>query len=842
MKLPRSDDAAQDDAPDVTWALRLETSRLVVRELNEAPMPYPLDGRTLELGRASTNAIVVHAEFVADRQLRFEPTGIGDSYRVVDLGGGCVLVSGGERMRERVLHHGDVMRLVDPYTGGFVTITYQRLARTIAPSEPAPRRLLDRGEVSIGREGCEVVLPSILVSRRHAVVRALAGGGHEVRDEGSANGTFVNGRRVQARRLAAGDVIQVGAFKLVYDGEALASSDARQAFELHASELTRVVAGGRTILRDVSLVIQPREFVAIVGESGSGKSTLLGALSGFARATSGKVLVNGDDFYADFDAHRGSIGYVPQRDILHHTLTVEEALRYTAQLRLPGDTGEAELALRVERVLLDVDMEAHRTKKISQLSGGQRKRVSIAAELLADPGLFFLDEPTSGLDPGLEKRLMYTLRSLADGGRTIAVVTHATANIDQCDHIAFMAEGRLVWFGPPAEALRHFGVRDFADIYTRLQGEAGPEHPLLVGALSQELAQWREANPRGEPTLAELWELRYRGSEARARHVEDRQATAARSLRRPGVVSEAVPGDRHKPPPVSGLRQFRILLRRNLRLLAADRRNLVIMAMQAPLIGAILVLVSRASALQEVQASHGRLVLFLVALVAVWFGILCSARELTKERDVYMRERLANLRIAPYLLAKLLVLSAVCAVQSVVLLAVLAVDVDLSAAVTVFTATGPVAVVRGVGALGFVGALLVTTFCSSLAGLGLGLLISAASRTSDRAMSLVPMVLVPQLLLALALVPLPAGMAPLSWLTGARWAMEAFGSIAQLTPPRDFSACTIAGNPLSCPVYPTVDYDPSMAHVLTTWGVLLAHAALCLVIAGWVLARRDRER
>ena len=264
--------------------------------------------------------------------------------------------------------------------------------------------------------------------------------------------------------------------------------------------------------------------------------------------------------------------------------------------------------------------------------------------------------------------------------------------------------------------------------------------------------------------------------------------------------------------------------------------------MQAPIIGAILVLVARPTALQELQSAHGRLVLFLVALVAVWFGILSSARELTKERDIYRRERLANLRIGPYLLSKLLVLAGVCLVQSVVLLAVLAIEVDFSAAVTTFTATGPVKVVRGVGALGFFGALLTTTFLSALSGVGIGLLLSSASKTSDRAMSLVPLVLVPQLLLALALVPLPAGMAPLSYLTSARWAMEALGAIAQLPPPRDFSACTIPGNPLSCPVYPTVDYGPASSHVWMVWAILLAYVVACLSLAAWVLVRRDRER
>lgn len=842
---------SDDAAPDVTWALRMQSSRLVVREPGESPMPHPLADKPLGLGRAADNAIAVKAVFVADHQLRFEPTGFSDGWRVVDVGGGCGLLFNGQPVQVRELRHGDVLRIGDPWTGSFVTITYQRFARTIAPaSQQAPRCPLDAAEVWIGREGCALTLPSLLVSRRHALVRARAEGGHEVRDEGSANGTFVNGERVSAAALSRGDVIQVGPFKLLYTGDALESHDERGAIELKAQDLVREVEGGRTILNKVSLAILPREFVAIVGGSGAGKSTLLGALSGLARASSGQVLVNGDDYYAHFDAYRGEIGYVPQSDILHLSLTVEEALRFQARLRLPEDTGAAEIAARVERVLKDVEIAARRGVEIGRLSGGQRKRVSIAAELLADPSLFFLDEPTSGLDPGLEKRLMFTLRRLADAGRTVVLVTHATANIHQCDHVAFMADGRLVWFGPPAEALVHFGVRDgdFADIYTKLEGEAHAAHPLVAsGELRADYELWRKSNPRGEPMLATLWELRFRRSSARSRYVAERmlvapKGPAMKSTLNPNATPVQAPVPRPEPARASPLRQLGLLTRRYVRLVVGDRRNLLLMLAQAPVIGAILALVARPDALQSLTSAHGRLVLFLVGLVAVWFGILASARELTKERAIYRRERLANLRIGPYVLSKLLVLALLCLVQSAVLLGILALDVDFSAAVKVFTATGPTDVVRGVGAIGFSAAMFVTTFLSALSGLGMGLLISSLAATSDRAMSLVPLALVPQLLLAMALVPLPSGMAYLSYLTPARWTMEAFGSIARLPPPRDFSLCTIVGNPLSCPVYPTVDYDPSPGHVLRVWGILLGYTLVCVVASAWILARRDRER
>ena len=200
-------------------------------------------------------------------------------------------------------------------------------------------------------------------------------------------------------------------------------------------------------------------------------------------------------------------------------------------------------------------MAPHRHKRIDQLSGGQRKRVSIAAELLADPSLFFLDEPTSGLDPGLEKRMMYTLRRLADAGRTIVLVTHATANITRCDHVAFMAEGRLVYFGPPAEALAFFRVDsgDFADIYTKLDGTASPDEPerwAVAQANSlPELDAFRAGHDgaRRPPSLAELWEMRYRRSPAYAALVERRLSempepaaagpSGASRLRRPGISS-----------------------------------------------------------------------------------------------------------------------------------------------------------------------------------------------------------------------------------------------------------------------------------------------------------------
>ena len=864
------DPTSRPEASDVTWAMNVQGARLIVRDGDAAPVQVPLERRPLTIGRTVDNDIVVTASFLAAHHARVEP--VGADYRIVDLGGACGIMFGGQRVGTHTLRHNDVIRIGDPLTGSFVTLLYQRSAQsTMVPAAtPITRIPLEPRVTTIGREGTNVTLASPLVSRAHAEVGTLPGGGHVLRDLGSTNGTFVGGQRITAPRLLQpGVLIQIGPFKLAYDGSSLLPFDQRGAMTLEARDLVRTVGGGRTIISGVSLIIRPREFVAIVGGSGSGKSTLLKALSGFARASSGAVYVNGDDYYGNFDAYRGVLGYVPQHDILHGRLRVEEALRYTAELRLPADTEATEIEARVARVLDDVDMTAHRRTRIDQLSGGQRKRVSIAAELLADPSLFFLDEPTSGLDPGLEKKMMYTLRRLADAGRTVVLVTHATANIQQCDHVLFLAEGRMVFFGPPRMALRmfHVGSGDFADIYTKLEGVADPSSALVERELRREYEELANERPPGAPvSLAELWALKFRRGETYARFVHDRLQRAPPRVRDDGEAAREggepaasvtatamrllggaeLRGRDVRPAaaPVSGLRQFGILTRRYLRLLLSDQRNLIILLLQAPIIGGILLLVAKEDALQNLESSHGRLVLFLLALVAVWFGILNSAREISKEQEIFRRERLASLKIGPYVASKVFVLAALCFVQSVVLLLVLAIKVDFSAEVVAFTGAGPVHHLRGefLAPLGFLSALGGTIFLTSITGLGLGLLISSAANTSDRAMSIIPIALVPQIVFALALMPLPASVAWVSYATSSRFAMEALGALSRLPLPRDYSNCVIPGNPRSCAIYPTVDYDPSVVHVLQLWGTLAAYAAVCLLLTTAILVARDRQR
>ncbi len=280
------------------------------------------------------------------------------------------------------------------------------------------------------------------MSRRHATIEPDGQGKYILKDY-SANGVFVNGGRVSGSiLLIEGVAIQIGPFTLVLRGDTLEVVDRGNQIRLDAWDLVREVKDKRNqtrrLLDGISLAIEPGQFVALVGGSGAGKSTLMRTLLGIDATDKGTVYLNGNALRSNFGVYRSQIGYVPQDDIVHRELTVAEVLTYAAKLRLPSDTDLEEV---VSKTLDEIEMSDRRDVLVSKLSGGQRKRVSIGVELLADPKLFFLDEPTSGLDPGLDKKMMQLLRKLANQGRTVILVTHATANITLCDRIVFVGRG-----------------------------------------------------------------------------------------------------------------------------------------------------------------------------------------------------------------------------------------------------------------------------------------------------------------------------------------------------------------------------------------------------------------
>ncbi|MEA2675133.1 MAG: transport system ATP-binding/permease protein, partial [Chloroflexota bacterium] len=318
-----------------------------------------------------------------------------------------------------------------------------------------------RPSVRIGRAvDCDVVLDDLRVSRHHAVVTARPDGSFEVRDLGSSNGTFLNGKRTAAGALESGDFIGIGGqtFQLL-DGR-LRLVTARHTAWFGAVDLV-VTAGGRRILDEVGFALEPSSMLAVVGPSGSGKSTLLNALTGFHPAESGNVVFDGRDLYATYDDLRLRMGLVPQADILHTQLSTRQALGYAAELRFPRDVSAASRRERVDEVMAELNLADRADVRLDRLSGGQRKRVSVGCELLTEPALLFLDEPTSGLDPGNEAALMETLRDLARAGRTVVVVTHSVQSLELADRLLVMAPGgRLAYYGAPQEALGYFNEID----------------------------------------------------------------------------------------------------------------------------------------------------------------------------------------------------------------------------------------------------------------------------------------------------------------------------------------------------------------------------------------------
>jgi ABC-type multidrug transport system ATPase subunit len=359
--------------------------------------------------------------------------------------------------------------------------------------------------IVIGRErDCSIHLPHPTVSLYHAILERTANDILIVQDLASATGVFLNGRRIRkGRSVRDGDRFGIGPFLFTRRGHALQVQDSSRSLRLEARSLGREIrlpgGGRRKLLDDINLVVRPGEFVSLLGPSGSGKSTLMDCLNGRRRATHGKVLANGQDFYEEFDSFRQSLGYVPQKDIVHTQLSVHRALYYTARLRLPTDTDNVELEGRIEEVIKQMELGPHRDTMVGNLSGGQIKRVSLGAELLARPSLLYIDEATSGLDAGTEARMMQLFRHLSDEGKSIICITHTVENVDQCDLIIVLAAGKLVYYGPPEEATAYFEVKHLGKIYDQLQ--------------SREIGDWA-AQFRGSRYYKEFVEDRLAESDA----------------------------------------------------------------------------------------------------------------------------------------------------------------------------------------------------------------------------------------------------------------------------------------------------------------------------------------
>jgi ABC-type multidrug transport system ATPase subunit len=480
-------------------------------------------------------------------------------------------------------------------------------------------------------------------------------------------------------------------------------------------------AGGQQILHDVSLSIQPGELVALVGGSGAGKTTLLEILAGVRAPSAGQVMHDGVRVEAGATPGSG-IGYVPQDDIIHVEMPLRRTLRYAARLRLPAGTSAEQADQVLDETMRDLDLSDQQDVPVRMLSGGQRKRASIAVELLTQPRTFFLDEPTSGLDPSTSAEVVHLLRRLTGRGVTVVLTTHEPATIDRCDRVVFLTRhGYLAFAGSPAQARQYFGVDDLADVYRRLASEGTPR------AWAQRFDAYR---PPGEPPV-------------RARRPGRRPA--------PGV-----------------LRQWWLLTRRNADVLVRNRLTLAILLGSPVLVTAMMSMLFRPGAFERRGAADvsPAQIVFWVAFAGFFFGLTYGLLQIVGEQAVFRREYRSGLSAGAYVAAKIAVLVPLLAVVAAVLLGVLRALDRLPAA------DGDV-----------YASLLVTLLAEAVSALALGLLASAAVANSAQAALALPMLCFPQVLFAGAVVP-SANMATpgrlLSLGLANRYSFEALGRALRL--------------------------------------------------------------
>ncbi len=542
-------------------------------------------------------------------------------------------------------------------------------------------------------------------------------------------------------------------------------------------------AKGVPLLRDVRFDLPAGGLLAVVGPSGAGKTTLLRALLGTRPADQGTVRCRGRDLYADYDRLRRTIGFVPQDDVLHGQLTVRRSLDYAARLRLSTAVSPEQRSARIAHVLDLLSLTAQADQRVDTLSGGQRKRTSLALELLTDPELLLLDEPTSGLDPGLDRTIMSTLRGLADGGRTVVVVTHNMSNLMLCDRVLVLAPGGWVaFYGSPDDALAHFGQPDFEAVFQRLATRDG-----------------------------ERWGVDF----AEARH-----RSAATPVRVSPAPAPVAPVDVAGPAGPPGCwRQFRLHCHRYVAVIAADRRYLALLG-ALPLLLSLLSHVVPGSTGYSVDSAAGiaaepqpRLLLMVLMMGGALMGIAVSLRELVKERPIHLRERAVGLSVGAYLGSKLAVLGAICVVQATAFVALVGVGH------------------RGPNDLLVLGSpvveLAVPVVAVTVVGMVIGLAISAGIANADRAMPPLVLLIMVQLIACGGMFGLGgrAVVDQLSWLVPARWAFAMGASTL------DLSAISRESP------------DPLWRHTASTWWfdalVLVAVGCLCLAALG-VLVRRQQ--
>lgn len=590
------------------------------------------------------------------------------------------------------------------------------------------------GGIKIGRAtDNDIVIPDVLASRHHATL-VSGPGGTEILDNRSINGTFVNGARVDDALLREGDVVTIGNVDLVFTGGTLVRGSETQAATrtggLEVRGLTWTIEGNKTLLNNISIDARPGTLTAIIGPSGAGKSTFAKQVAGLTHPTDGRVSFEGHDIHAEYASLRSRIGMVPQDDVVHGQLTVKQALMYAAELRLPPDTTNEDRERVVLQVLEELEMTQHLETRVDKLSGGQRKRASVALELLTGPSLLILDEPTSGLDPALDRQVMTMLRQLADAGRVVLVVTHSLTYLDVCDQVLLLAPGgKTAFYGPPSQIGPELGTTNWADIFSSVAGDPDASHQ-------------RYLSRSGPPPQAE---------------------------------ASSQPADLGKPAKTSVRRQFSTIARRQMRLIISDRGYFAFLAVLPFIMGVLSLSVPGTvgfgipDPMGDAPNEPGQM-LVLLNVGAIFMGTALTVRDLIGERAIFRREQAVGLSTTAYLMAKVCIYAVFAIIQS-----------SIVTAIAVAGKGGPTQ-----GSVSFLpptAELFLVMAATTVTAAMVGLALSALAKSSEQIMPLLVVAVMSQLVFSGGMIPVTDRLVldQLSWFTPARWGYAASASTVDIT-------------------------------------------------------------
>ena len=595
------------------------------------------------------------------------------------------------------------------------------------------------GGIKIGRAtDNDIVIPDVLASRHHATLVPKPGGA-EIIDNRSINGTFVNGARVESAVLHDGDTVTIGNVDLLFRGGTLVRRTETEAatrtggLEVHG--VTWTIEGNKTLLDNISMAARPGMLTAVIGPSGAGKSTFARLVAGYTHPTTGTVSFEGHDVHAEYASLRSRIGMVPQDDVVHGQLTVRQALMYAAELRLPPDTNKADREQVVNQVLEELEMTKHLDTRVEKLSGGQRKRASVALELLTGPSLLILDEPTSGLDPALDRQVMTMLRQLADAGRVVLVVTHSLTYLDVCDQVLLLAPGgKTAFYGPPNQIGPSMGTTNWADIFSSVAGDPDAANKRFIA---------QHGPPPPQPAAQK-------------------------------------PADLGEPTKTSLRRQFSTIARRQMRLIVSDRGYFLFLAFLPFIMGVLSLTVPGdvgfgvpvpATQGGEAPNEPGQ-ILVLLNVGAIFMGTALTVRALIGERAIFLREQAVGLSTSAYILAKVFVFALFALLQSAIVVGI-----------NVWGKKwGPGAVTSGVVIPPRTLELYVDVAACCVAAAMTGLALSALAKSNEQIMPLLVIAIMSQLVFQGGMIPVTGRVVldQLSWITPARWGYACTASTIDL--------------------------------------------------------------